>query len=97
MSGWIEHVLGLDNGSGSWYLWWSGIGADFQELALLGVVIGLYRQHNCHARGCWRLKRHAVEGTPFVVCRKHHPTLDDEPSTAEEIKSAHRQTFEASR
>lgn len=71
--GWLGHVLGLDDPSGPAYLAWSGAGADLSELALLGAVAAWWRRHNCHVRRCWRLGRHPVSGTEFIVCRHHHP------------------------
>jgi hypothetical protein len=65
----IGHVLGLDNPSGAWYLWWSGVGAD---LGILGAVAGAYRRMNCEVHGCWRLGRHAT-AAGHRVCRLHHP------------------------
>ncbi len=65
---WIRHVLGLDDPSGSWYLWWSGVGAD---LGMIGAGWGLWRKHNCEIHRCWRLARHDAAG--HRVCRRHHP------------------------
>ena len=51
---------------------------------LLTVVSGvsmLYRKHNCHIHGCWRLQWKVVPGTTHVVCRHHHP--DDAPTHAQ--------------
>lgn len=65
--------MGLDNASGGWYLFWSGIGADFSELALIAPLYVMVRKHNCHIHRCWRVGRHPVVGTDYIVCRKHHP------------------------
>jgi hypothetical protein len=65
--GWLLHVLGVDNLSGRWYGFWSGAGSD---LAYLGIIGTLYRKHNCHQNGCWRVGRHTVDGTPW--CDRHH-------------------------
>lgn len=81
---WLSHVLGLDNLSGPFYGWWSGAGSDLGELALVVGAWTLFRRHNCHAKGCWRIGRHQVEGTPHVVCRKHHPT--GEPTHADILR-----------
>ena len=70
----ILHVIGVQPRSpNTWYNFWSGIGSDIGEVALLGAVVGLWRHHNCHVAGCWRISHRQVEGTPHVVCRKHHP------------------------
>lgn len=73
----LGHVLGLDNPSGAWYLFWSGPGSDISELALLGGIIGLLRKHNCAVHGCWRIGRHSVfdpqTQVQHCVCRRHNP------------------------
>lgn len=79
---WLAHLLGLDNLSGAWYGFWSGIGGD---TAIVTPGLILARRHNCHVRGCWRLGRHPVDGTTWTVCRRHHP--DDHPS-ADDVKDA---------
>ncbi len=84
---WLYWFLG-NSGNGSQYGFWSGFGSDIAEVAILGGVIQLYRKHNCHVRGCWRVAHHPVEGTPYVVCRKHHPTVPDRGPTAEELAGA---------
>jgi hypothetical protein len=79
---WLIHLLGLDNLSGRWYGFWSGIGGDASIMAVPAVIL---RRHNCHVHGCPRLGRHPVAGTEFVVCRRHHP---DDHATAEDVKAA---------
>ena len=69
---WLAALLGLTDPSGPAYLWWSGFGADLQIFAALAVFL---RRHNCHEPGCWRLGRHPIDGTPYVVCRRHHPDI----------------------
>ena len=71
--GWLLHVLGVDDVSGRWYGFWSGFGSDLSELAIVGALAAMVRQHNCEVHRCWRLGRHVVEGTGLRVCRKHHP------------------------
>jgi len=66
----LAHWLGIDNESGRWYAFWSGFGSDVSEFALLGAIYGMLRKHNCHSRGCWRIGRHVVGGTPW--CDRHH-------------------------
>jgi nitrite reductase/ring-hydroxylating ferredoxin subunit len=63
------------------YNFWSGIGSDITEFAVLGWLYAFLRKHNCHAKGCPRIGRHAVSGTDYVVCRKHHP--DDSPTAGQ--------------
>lgn len=66
---WIVHVIGLDDPSGYWYMWWSGFGADLSMFVGVGVW---YRHRNCHARGCWRLGRYPTTDGPWMTCRRHH-------------------------
>lgn len=68
---WLAHVLGLDNSSGAYYLFWSGFAGD---LIYIGAIAAFYRRLNCHVKGCWRIGLHKVEKTPYTTCRKHHPT-----------------------
>ena len=77
MSVWhsITDFFGITNEAGPGYGFWSGFGSDLGEFALVGAVIGTYRKHMCHVDGCWRIQRHVVEGTPYVVCRRHHPKV----------------------
>lgn len=69
----LAHFFGLDNLSGPFYGFWSGIGSDIGELAIIGGLIQIYRQHLCHVDGCYRWGRRSVEGTPHIVCHRHHP------------------------
>lgn len=62
----LAHILGLDDPSGPWYLFWSGICGD---LTLLGAAGGVYHKHNCHQPKCPRIGKHVVGGTPW--CSKH--------------------------
>ena len=82
MSVWhaVLHYSGVNNPAGVWYGFWSGIGSDIGELALLGGVIAMYRRNTCHVAGCWRLQWKHHDG--HMLCKRHHP--HDAP-TAEEI------------
>ena len=86
--GWLLHWLGVDDVSGAAYAFWSGFGSILiPPLLTAGPVMWvLLRKHNCHAKGCWRIGRHPVEGTGYVVCRRHHP---DEKPTAAHIRERH--------
>jgi len=67
--------LGVTNGSGRWYLWWSGF---FANVTIFTAVIVFYRRHNCRVHGCPRLGSHPAvdeKGVQHVVCRHHHPDL----------------------
>lgn len=67
--------FGLNDGTGHGYLFWSGVGSDVGELAIIGGLVSIARRHNCHARRCWRIGRHPVDGTPYMTCHRHHPAL----------------------
>jgi hypothetical protein len=83
---WLPHILGIDNLSGRWYGFWSGIGSDIAELAIVGGLVTVVRRNNCEVHRCWRLGRHATAGGHHV-CRKHHP---EDHLTAEQVAEAHR-------
>jgi hypothetical protein len=70
------------------YQFWSGIGSDIGEVAIIGGLITIVRHLNCHAKGCYRLGGHQVAGTPYKTCRKHHPHIPNERVTAEHIAAA---------
>lgn len=77
--------LGLNGGR--WGGFWGGIASDLPELAIFGV---LWRKVNCHAKGCYRVGLHHVDGTPYITCKKHHPVHPGNHSiTAEQIAQAH--------
>jgi hypothetical protein len=80
----VGHWIGSDGGT--WYNFWSGLGADIGGLAFVGAGIGLYRKHNCHVAGCWRIAKQQVVGTSWVVCHHHHP--EGRP-TAEQVAQVH--------
>lgn len=81
MLGLLSHVLGLDNSSGSWYLFWSGFGGDLSEVAIIGGLYSLYQSRTCDLKGCHRLATVKVKDTDWTVCRKHAPT--GRPSVAD--------------
>lgn len=84
----VAHFFGLDNLSGPYYGFWSGIGSDIGEITLIGAALSIWWKHECHVKGCHRVVRHPVAGTPHVVCRKHHP--DDDSPTHQEVLEQHR-------
>lgn len=69
---WILNFTGVhipSNGS-QWYNFWSGFGSDLGEVAIIGAVIQLVRQYNCHHKGCWRLSHH-VTAKGYKLCKTH--------------------------
>jgi hypothetical protein len=65
---------------------WSGFGSDLAEFSFIGVFYVTFRKHNCHVKWCWRIGRQKVDGTDYVVCRRHHPK---EAPTHAEVLQAH--------
>ncbi len=76
LSAWFQYWTGIDNPSGKIYAFWSGFGSDIGEVTILGGIWMMYRKHNCHTKGCWRIGKHPHG--PFMLCRKHHPLVPDE-------------------
>ncbi len=72
MGNWLFHLFGLGNGSSSQYLFWSVIGSDISELAIVGALAAMVRSRNCEIHRCWRLGRHTT-AAGHKLCRKHHP------------------------
>ena len=79
---WQWHPL-----QGPGYQFWSGIASDLGEITLVTGLAGLYWHRTCHVGRCWRPAKHEVVGTPYKVCRKHHPAVPDRV-TAEHIVDA---------
>ena len=79
---WLLHWLAVHTGSSNTpgtppnYNFWSGFGSDLGEVTLLGAILGTYYKHNCHARRCWRISKHVVNGTPW--CNRHHESARGE-------------------
>lgn len=73
---WIGHFFGLDNAAGPAYLFWSGVGSDITEFAILGAAVGAIRRLNCDQHGCWRWGHlpALVDGNHHHFCSRHHPT-----------------------
>ena len=69
MGGWLYHVFGI-GGTGPYYGWWSGIGADISELALVAAV---WRGICCHEPGCWRP---GFNYQGHRVCHRHREKID---------------------
>jgi hypothetical protein len=92
---WLAVHTGLDDLSGPWYGFWSGIGSDLAELGLIGAVAtGVYqmvRKYNCHEPGCWRVGTHPAAGGQFLLCYRHHPDFLGTRPTHETIERLHRE------
>ena len=48
------------------------------------------RKVNCHTKGCWRIGHHVLEGTPYILCRHHHPGVPTKGASHEHILEQHR-------
>lgn len=90
----VQHWLSAHTGTGElstnvYYNFWSGFGSDLGELTLVSAVgVGVYtaaRKVNCHTKGCWRIGHHKLEGTPYILCRHHHPDVPTEGASHEHI------------
>jgi hypothetical protein len=86
----LGHLLGADGAQ--FYNLWSGIGADIGQLALVGAAVGIYRKHNCHVKGCWRIAKQPLEhdGATWMVCHKHHPADQLTAATMDDLAEQHR-------
>jgi hypothetical protein len=93
------HTGIVHGGPDQYYNFWSGFGSDLGEATLISAVgIGVYtgaRKVNCHTKGCWRIGHHVLEGTPYILCRRHHPGVPTRGATHEQILEQHRKFKEA--
>ena len=93
------HTGTLHGGPDLYYNFWSGFGSDLGEATLITAVgVGVYtgvRKVNCHTKGCWRIGHHTLEGTPYILCRKHHPYVPTTGASHEHILEQHRKFKEA--
>jgi hypothetical protein len=93
------HTGTLHGGPDLYYNFWSGFGSDLGEATLISAVgIGVYtgvRKVNCHTKGCWRIGHHPLDGTPYILCRHHHPDVPTKGASHEHILEQHRKYKEA--
>ena len=97
---WVAlHTGTLHGGPDVYYNFWSGFGSDLGEATLISAVaIGVYtgvRRVNCHTKGCWRIGHHALDGTPYILCRHHHPGVPSAGASHEHILEQHRKAMAA--
>ena len=64
----LLQVLGVKSEASQWYAFWSGSGADFSELAIIGVAVTGFHHINCHNKGCWRLGKHTTS-KGYKLCK----------------------------
>lgn len=93
------HTGTLHGGPDLYYNFWSGFGSDLGEATIISAVgIGVYtgvRKVNCHTKGCWRIGHHPLDGTPYILCRHHHPYVPTKGASHEQILEEHRKFKEA--
>ena len=87
------HTGTLHGGPDIYYNFWSGFGSDLGEATLISAVcVGVYtgvRKVNCHTRRCWRIGHHPLDGTPYILCKHHHPNVPNRGATHEHILAQH--------
>jgi hypothetical protein len=87
------HTGTLHGGPDIYYNFWSGFGSDLGEATLISAVcVGVYtgvRKVNCHTKRCWRIGHHPLDGTPYILCRHHHPGVPNHGATHELILTQH--------
>jgi hypothetical protein len=82
---WTAIHIGSVNESGPFYGFWSGFGSDISEFAIaVGIYTGV-RKVNCHSARCWRIGHHPLDGTPYHLCRVHHPDVPKGGAKIEDI------------
>lgn len=67
------HPYPASSGTPWTYQLWSGFMPALTVLTLFGSVLSLWRLHNCHHEGCWRLGKHKIDGTPW--CSRHQERI----------------------
>jgi hypothetical protein len=87
------HTGTLHGGPDIYYNFWSGFGSDLGEATLISAVcVGVYtgvRKVNCHTKRCWRIGHHPLDGTPYILCRHHHPSVPNRGANHELILRQH--------
>lgn len=91
---WVAlHTGTLHGGPDVWYNFWSGFGSDLGEATLISAVcVGVYtgvRKVNCHTKGCWRIGHHPLDGTPYILCKHHHPSVPNHGASHAQILAQH--------
>lgn len=81
------YVLHVQRSNG--YQWWSGMGANFGEVTVIGLGITAWRHINCAAPRCPRRGTHPTADGQHKLCRKHHPDLPDRKLSLAEIHRRH--------
>ena len=72
---WFWHWTGAKTGTGHAYLEWSGFLSIW--IPLIAASLVYWRHNTCHQHRCVRIGKHPIVGTPYTVCRRHHPEMPD--------------------
>lgn len=83
---WFAIHTGTYNESGPYYGFFSGFGSDIGEITLIGALLVGYRKINCHVNGCRRIGHYPLEGTPYKLCRRHHPGIPNKVTHADILR-----------
>lgn len=70
----FARICGLTDASGSWYLFWSGIGGGPTIIVFPIVAYEYYRRSSCDVPGCHRPARRKAKdtyGDTHGVCVRH--------------------------
>jgi hypothetical protein len=88
---WLSYATGSYNTQGTAHNYnaFSGSLSDVGEYTvatgLIANVIVAWRVHTCHMYWwCWRPGCHALDGTPYKLCARHHPA--DVPTVSEAVR-----------
>jgi hypothetical protein len=82
----VMHFLGWDGQASDYYAAWSSsVPALITLLGMSTVLTAMVGKFNCHERGCWRVGKHHVSGTPW--CSRHHGSARPERTEHEILTS----------
>lgn len=83
----LARICGLTDASGSYYLFWSGIGGGPTVIALPIVAYEYARRNSCDVPGCKRMARRKAKdkyGDTHGVCVRHLHEYEVKPDEIEQ-------------
>jgi hypothetical protein len=92
---WTAIHIGSTKEGGPYYGFWSGFGSDISEFAIAAGIYTGVRKVNCHSRKCWRIGHHPLAGTPYHLCKTHHPDVPKGGAKIEDILAQYKKAQEA--
>lgn len=92
---WTAIHIGSTKEGGPYYGFWSGFGSDISEFAIAAGIYTGIRKVNCHSRKCWRIGHHPLEGTPYHLCKTHHPDVPKGGARIEDILAQYKKHQDA--